>query len=140
MPDHVDVATRSGIMRQIRARNTNPERMVRSALHRAGLRFRLHRKDLPGKPDIVLPRLQTVVFVHGCFWHQHPGCESFGVPLSNRTYWGPKLARNVARDAEHQERLRSAGWRVIVVWECELTPQNLRRLARELTRARSAAK
>src|SRR5262245_42191661 len=106
-------------MKQIRSRDTAPELVVRSAIHRAGLRFRLHRRDLPGKPDIVLSGLKTVVLVHGCFWHQHRRCESFGIPLSNRRYWATKLARNVARDALNRRRLRAQGWRVIVIWECQ---------------------
>jgi DNA mismatch endonuclease (patch repair protein) len=129
MPDKFGKEVRSRIMRQIRGRDTGPEMAVRSFLHRQGFRFRLHRADLPGKPDVVLPKFKAVVFVHGCFWHQHPGCVHTGVPLSNRRYWKPKLNRTVARDQRHQETLAEAGWHVFVIWECEVTPARLRRLA-----------
>ncbi len=92
---------------------------MRSLLHRMGYRFRLHRADLPGRPDIVMPKYKTVVFVHGCFWHQHKGCREGIVPKTKRRYWGPKLRRNVLRDKEHVLALRKLGWRVVVVWECE---------------------
>src|SRR5438105_5056441 len=101
MADSVSKQVRSAIMSKIRGKNTSPERLVRTALHRAGFRFRLHRSKLPGCPDVVLPRLRTVVFIHGCFWHQHPGCVHSGVPLSNTDYWKPKLTRTIARDARH---------------------------------------
>ena len=85
-----------------------------------GFRFRLHRKDLPGTPDVVLPRYRTVIFVHGCFWHRHPGCKKASMPQTNREFWEKKLARNVERDAEVIRELTRTGWRVLVVWECEL--------------------
>jgi len=93
---------------------------VRSILHCLGFRFRLHRKDLPGTPDIVLPKYGTVIFVHGCFWHRHPGCKKASMPQTNKEFWERKLARNVERDAEVSEKLTRIGWRVLVVWECEL--------------------
>lgn len=111
---------RSGIMRQVKGRDTRPERIVRSLLHRMGYRFRLQRDDLPGKPDIVLPRFKTVVFVNGCFWHRHPGCKRATTPASNVDYWQTKFARNVERDARNQAELEKMGWRVAIVWECEL--------------------
>lgn len=112
---------RSRIMRAIKSKNTVPEVAVRRLLHSAGYRFRLHRSDLPGKPDIVLPRHKVVIFVHGCFWHQHPSldCRNSQVPKSNISYWSVKLDRNVARDHDAIKRLRLMGWRVLVVWECE---------------------
>lgn len=112
---------RSRIMRAIKSRNTTPEIAVRRMLHAIGYRFRLHRSDLPGKPDIVLPKHKTVIFVHGCFWHQHPSpdCSNAQMPRSNTAYWLPKLTRNVTRDHEAAERLQKMGWRVLVVWECE---------------------
>ncbi len=107
-------------MSRIRSSNTSPEIALRRALHALGLRFRLHRKDLPGKPDIVLPRYKAAVFVHGCFWHRHPGCNVATTPKSNTQFWVDKFDRNVARDARSSELLESQGWRVMVVWECEL--------------------
>lgn len=106
-------------MSRIRGRDTTPERLVRSLLHRMGYRFRLHRKDLPDRPDIVLPRYRTVVMVHGCYWHRHPACHLAYTPKSNREFWGKKFAENVRRDSLQYEELRAMGWRVIVVWECE---------------------
>lgn len=111
--------TRSEIMARIRSKNTTPELAVRQALHAAGLRFRLHRTDLPGRPDIVFPGRRTVVFVHGCFWHSHPGCKRARIPGTRQEYWVPKLLRNVERDQAAAAALRSAGWRVLIVWECE---------------------
>ncbi|HDZ73075.1 MAG TPA: DNA mismatch endonuclease Vsr [Aurantimonas coralicida] len=110
---------RSRMMSRIRAKNTKPELAIRRAIHALGYRFRLHRKDLPGKPDIVMARHQLVIFVHGCFWHQHHGCKLASKPKSATDYWGPKLARNVARDAEASAALRLAGWQVETVWECD---------------------
>lgn len=106
-------------MRGVRQKNTKPELRVRSLLHAMGYRFRLHRRDLPGQPDIVLPRHQAIVMVHGCFWHQHAGCPYTNVPRSRTDYWLPKLTRTVARDAAAQSALGELGWRVLVVWECE---------------------
>ncbi|NLM15874.1 MAG: DNA mismatch endonuclease Vsr [Clostridiaceae bacterium] len=120
MTDTLSKAERSRNMAKIRATNTGPERQVRSLLHRAGYRFRLHVKDLPGKPDIVLPRYGAVIFVHGCFWHRHKGCKDAATPKSHRKFWMDKFARNVANDKKHVRRLRRLGWRVIVVWECRL--------------------
>jgi DNA mismatch endonuclease (patch repair protein) len=110
---------RRRIMQSIRKTNTRPELSVRSALHRMGYRFRLHRQDLPGVPDIVLPRLRTVVLVHGCFWHQHDCKLGRKQPKSNQDYWLPKLRRNMERDVSNAAALREAGWSVVVVWECE---------------------
>ena len=119
-------------MRRVRGKDTTPEKAVRSLLHRLGFRFRLHRRDLPGKPDIVLPRHKAVVFVHGCFWHRHSGCVRASTPATRQDYWLPKFQRTVERDSRNQERLAQLGWNVIVVWECEL--RDVSRLADELTR------
>jgi DNA mismatch endonuclease (patch repair protein) len=106
-------------MSRIRGKDTKPERVVRSLLHREGFRFRLHVRELPGRPDIVLPRHRAVVFVHGCFWHRHPGCPRAFTPSSNVEFWQKKLAANPPRDAANEKALRETGWRVVVVWECE---------------------
>ena len=111
---------RSWNMSRIRSKDTIPEMHVRSALHRAGYRFRLHVKDLPGKPDIVLPKYKTVIFVHGCFWHRHSGCPRATMPSSNQEYWQEKFQRNVERDKREQVELKKLGWKVIVVWECSV--------------------
>ena len=106
-------------MSRIRGKDTKPEIRVRSVLHRLGYRFRLHRRDLPGKPDIVLPRYETVVFVHGCFWHRHPGCRFAYTPKTRVKFWKAKLKRNVERHQEVEEELLDLGWNVVVIWECE---------------------
>lgn len=111
---------RSRNMAAIRGRDTTPERRVRSLLHQLGYRFRLHRRDLPGSPDIVLPKHHTVVFVHGCFWHRHPGCRYTTTPRTRTAFWQAKFRQNVERDARQISELRAAGWSVVVVWECEL--------------------
>ena len=120
-------------MSRIKARDTKPEKAVRSLLHRMGYRFRLHRKDLPGKPDIVLPRHRTVVLVHGCFWHRHKRCKHTYTPKSRVEFWQKKFASNVARDERNTHELRKQNWRVIVVWECEVkTPEKLRKRLKRL--------
>lgn len=111
---------RSEIMSLVRSRNTKPELKVRSALHRLGYRFRVHRRDLSGSPDIVLPKYRTVVFVHGCFWHQHVGCKKATIPKTNHDKWQQKLERNVLRDQEAIMDLEAKGWKVVVLWECDL--------------------
>lgn len=111
---------RSRIMSLVRNRHTRPELLVRSILHRMGFRFSLHRRDLPGSPDIVLPAKKTVVFVHGCFWHSHRGCRRSKLPATHIRFWRKKLSLNLERDRRAQKELRSLGWRVAVVWECEL--------------------
>ena len=119
-------------MSRIRGKDTCPEKQVRSALHRAGYRFRLHRKDLPGHPDIVLPKYRTVVFVHGCFWHRHKGCRFAYTPKSRTAFWNEKFQDNIKRDCRNARALRTLGWRVVTVWECEaaLPERWLARLAR----------
>ncbi|MFC3716506.1 very short patch repair endonuclease [Luteimonas soli] len=126
--DVVDRATRSRMMSGIRGKDTKPELAVRSFLHRAGLRFRLHAR-LPGKPDLVLPRYRTAVFVHGCFWHRHEGCRYATTPASNVEFWQEKFAANVQRDARAKQQLEEAGWRVETVWACQLGEAELSRLA-----------
>lgn len=120
MVDIVDSATRSRMMAGIQGKNTKPELQVRKYLHRRGLRYRLHVRTLPGKPDIVLPKYHAVVFVHGCFWHQHHGCKFATMPSSRENFWSNKLAQNVVRDQYQINALKELGWRVFVVWECEL--------------------
>lgn len=117
--DKLSQADRSRVMSSVHERNTKPELVVRQALHSLGFRFRLHKKDLPGKPDIVLAKYKTCIFVHGCFWHQHPGCKRASRPSSNIQFWDSKLKRNIERDKENMEALARLGWRVIVIWECE---------------------
>ena len=135
MTDVVDVATRSRMMSGIGGKNTKPEMLVRKALFAAGFRFRLHRKDLPGRPDVVLPGRRVVVFVHGCFWHAHQGCPYAKTPATRREFWEAKLAANVERDRRTREALLSAGWRVLVVWECATRSSGVReRLSELLTR------
>ena len=116
--DTLSTEARSRLMSRIKGRDTKPELLVRSTAHRLGLRFRLHDTRLPGKPDLVLPKHRTVIFVHGCFWHRH-GCKLASNPKSRQDYWLPKFERNVRRDAEHRATLEAAGWRVVVIWECE---------------------
>ena len=107
-------------MSGIRGANTQPERHVRSALHRAGLRFRINSRKLPGRPDIVLPKYRAVVFVHGCFWHRHNGCRYATSPSTNRDFWAKKFDGNVKRDSRNSRALRRLGWRVYTVWECDI--------------------
>lgn len=124
MADSVSPKKRSWIMAQIKGKDTLPELAVRSMAHRMGFRFRLHSAGLPGKPDLVFPRLGRVVFVHGCFWHGHRCREGRRVPKSNQEYWIGKIAANKARDARTRKRLRRGGWSILVVWECQLKIPN----------------
>lgn len=119
MVDHLTREKRSWNMSRIRSKNTKPEIIVRSLLHRMGYRFRLHRKDLPGKPDIVLTKYKTVIFVHGCFWHRHKGCKRCTTPSTNKDYWLKKFERNIANDRMYKKAIKKDGWKVIIVWECE---------------------
>lgn len=132
MADVVDKATRSRMMSGIRGRDTKPELLVRKYLHAAGLRFRLG-SSLPGRPDIVLPRYRAAVFVHGCYWHRHQGCRFATTPSSNQEFWLKKFAANVERDKQVKVMLRKAGWRPLVIWECQLKPQTLDSLIRKIT-------
>ena len=119
-------------MARVRGKNTTPEIRVRRAAHAAGLRFRLHRKDLPGKPDLVFPKHRVAMFVHGCFWHRHPGCSKASMPKSREGYWGEKFEANVARDVRVEDELEKLGWRVTTIWECETrNDTDIRRRFRE---------
>jgi DNA mismatch endonuclease (patch repair protein) len=121
MVDTLTPAERSELMSRVRSKDTRPEIVVRRLLHRMGYRYRLHERKLPGRPDLVFPRLRKAVFVHGCFWHQHPNpeCRMTRLPKSRLDYWRAKLERNRRRDGQQQEALLDLGWRFLVVWECE---------------------
>jgi DNA mismatch endonuclease, patch repair protein len=119
MADRIDAAERSRIMSRVRSKDTRPEMIVRSLVHGMGYRYRLHRRDLPGSPDMVFPRLKKVIFVHGCFWHSHPGCKRSTRPTSRVDFWDKKLEANLRRDREAIAELERMGWRVLVIWECE---------------------
>ncbi|MDE2744960.1 MAG: very short patch repair endonuclease [Chloroflexota bacterium] len=127
MTDNLTPEQRSYCMSRIRSKDMTPEMAVRSMTHRMGFRFRLHRKDLPGRPDLTFARHRAVIFVHGCFWHWHPDpvCPIAGLPKSNVEYWTPKLTRTRERDHRHLSELREFGWRTLVVWECELRSLDL---------------
>ena len=120
MADTITSERRSWNMSRIKGRDTRPELQLRSLLHRAGFRFRLHEKKLPGRPDIVLPRYQTAIFVHGCFWHRHRGCRNTTTPSTRAEFWQEKFDGNVRRDASNRADLEAVGWTVLTVWECEL--------------------
>lgn len=132
---------RSRTMRAVRSRNTGPELIVRRFLHRAGLRFRLHDFRLPGIPDVVFPSRRVALFVHGCFWHQHSGCQAATRPMAHSDYWNHKLDGNVARDARRLAELKAAGWTTLIVWECEVgNRRNLTKLVRRIRAIRVIAK
>lgn len=126
-------------MSRIRGRDTGPEMRLRSLLHRAGFRFRLHAKDLPGKPDIVLPKYHTVIFVHGCFWHRHEGCRHATTPSTRAEFWQAKFDGNVERDKRNRAALEAEGWTVMTVWECELKADSDRIVQQLSTEIREAA-
>lgn len=124
---------RSAQMALIRGRDTKPEMRVRRALHSAGLRYRLHDRRLPGAPDLVFPQYRVALFVHGCFWHRHQGCAAARLPKSRLDFWKPKLEGNAVRDARQQLELKTLGWRVMVIWECQTTdPRILASLAKKI--------
>lgn len=142
MPDIVDAQTRSRMMSGIRGQNTKPELKIRGALHALGFRYRIHAADVPGKPDLVLPKYRAVVFVNGCFWHGHD-CSLFHLPGTRREFWQQKISRNIARDAEVRRQLDSEGWRHVTVWECAIRgpyrlglDETVRRLVRWIPSAR----
>lgn len=124
--DKFSKAKRSDIMSLVKGTNTKPEELVRKYLFKNGFRFRKNDKRYPGTPDIVLPKYRTIIFVNGCFWHQHPGCKSATIPETNRDYWLKKLQRNVERDAAQIDQLKCMGWHVIVLWECEISSKKKR--------------
>jgi DNA mismatch endonuclease (patch repair protein) len=117
--DRLPAERRSWLMSRVKSKNTSPELRVRRVAHSLGLRFRLHREDLPGRPDLVFPRHKVAVFVHGCFWHRHPGCRKASMPKSRTEYWQRKFDANVSRDATAERELPRLGWRVLIFWECE---------------------
>lgn len=125
MTDTLPPDRRSWNMSRIRSRHTKPELIIRSLLHRAGFRFRISTTNLPGSPDIVLPKYKTAIFVHGCFWHRHENCAKARMPGSNQEYWQKKFARNAARDVEAVQELEKLQWRVVVLWECEIMQEPL---------------
>ncbi len=120
MTDIVSKQKRSQMMSRVRSKNTTPEKTVRSWLHKKGFRFRLHRKNLPGKPDIVLPKYKATIFVHGCFFHHHEGCKLAYIPKTRTEWWLEKFAKNRSRDKANQQELEELNWNVLVIWECEV--------------------
>lgn len=124
--DPLTPAERSERMSRIRSSDTKPEMIVRQLVHGMGYRYRLHARDLPGHPDLVFRPRKKVIFVNGCFWHQH-GCRQYRQPRTKRSFWDPKLARNKARDAKVQRELRQLGWRVMVIWECKVKEEDVLR-------------
>ncbi len=133
MADVFSAQERSWIMGRVHSRDTSPERAVRSLAHRLGYRFRLHRRDLPGAPDIVFPARGVVTFVHGCFWHGHGCARGKRVPKTNTGYWRLKISKNKMRDTLNRRRLRKLGWEILILWECQLS--NLDRVAKSLVKA-----
>ena len=123
MTDVLSKEQRKRCMSKIKSKDTKPEMLVRRFLFSHGFRFRLHRKDLPGNPDIVLPKYKTVIFINGCFWHGHKDCKFASIPETNRNFWLTKISGNIIRDNESVERLKQSGWKVIVIWQCELKPK-----------------
>lgn len=124
MTDIISKERRSWNMSRIRGKNTQPELIVRSVLHKMGYRFRLHRKNLPGKPDIVLPKYKTVIFVHGCFWHRHKGCKFAYIPKSRISFWNRKFDRTLQLDKINLNKLKRLGWNVLTIWECDISNTN----------------
>lgn len=131
MPETTPMS-RSEMMSRIGSRDTAPEMAIRRVLHRAGYRFRLQRKDLPGRPDLTLPKHQAVIFVHGCFWHGHENCPDFRLPKTNEAFWKEKIARNIERDRRAVVDLGKLGWRVLVVWECATRTKKVEMTASEI--------
>lgn len=132
MTDILSKSDRSALMAKVKSKNTKPEVLVRSLLHRLGYRFRLHRKELPGTPDIVLPRFRLAIFVNGCFWHQHAGCKKAKRPTTNSSFWNEKLDQNLTRDKKVRAQLANADWSVLDIWECEVNradfPERLKKV------------
>ncbi|MDF2431890.1 MAG: mismatch endonuclease, patch repair protein [Mucilaginibacter sp.] len=125
MADVHSKETRSYNMSRIRSKDTKPEMLVRKFLHKNGFRYRLHVKDLPGKPDIVLPKYKTIIFIHGCFWHGHEGCKYYVVPKTRTEWWLHKIGTNTTNDTNAENLLKAAGWNIIKIWECELKKNSL---------------
>lgn len=133
MADVHSKETRSYNMSRIRGKDTGPELLVRRFLHKNGFRYRLHVKELPGKPDIVLPKYKTVIFVHGCFWHGHAGCKYYVVPKTRTEWWLNKIGNNKSKDSLHENLLLAAGWKLIIIWECELKKATVDATLKHLT-------
>ena len=125
MPDNLTKEQRKKAMSSVRQQDTKPEKLVRSILHKLGFRFRKNVSSLAGKPDIVLPKYKTIIFVHGCFWHQHKDCRKAYRPTSNIEFWNNKLDKNIKRDKETEAELKSLGWKVVIVWTCEMKDKEL---------------
>lgn len=115
-------------MSKVPSENTSPEVNVRSFLHRNGFRFRIHNKKLPGKPDIVLKKYHTIIFVHGCFWHRHSNCKRASTPVENKKYWQMKFEKNIHRDIKNKKELKKLGWKVLIIWECKINDKILNKL------------
>jgi len=126
IPDKYSIEKRSNIMSKIRGKETKPEILVRNYLFSKGFKYRLHDEKLPGKPDIVLPKYRTIIFIHGCFWHGHPGCKRSKLPATNAEFWEKKLSANIERDKRTIERLKKEGWNIIVLWQCEISSKKKR--------------
>ncbi|MEI9926236.1 MAG: very short patch repair endonuclease [Bradyrhizobium sp.] len=138
MVDRLTPSRRSWLMSRVRGKNTTPELRVRKVAHALGLRFRIHRADLPGKPDIIFPSRRLAVFVHGCYWHRHPNCAKASAPSSS--FWAKKFASNVRRDLRVQSELKSLGWKVVVIWECETKkPKALKSIVGRRIQSRKSA-
>lgn len=133
MTDNLTPTQRSQCMSRIKGKDTKPEKTIRSLLHRMGYRFRIHRRDLPGNPDIVLPKYKKVIFVHGCFWHGHEGCNRAKIPGSNKAFWHEKLSKNIERDRQNQKKIKILGWDYLIIWQCEIKKGDLDKLAQKLT-------
>jgi DNA mismatch endonuclease, patch repair protein len=141
MPDNMSPTQRSERMSRVKNKDSKAEMRVRSLVHRMGLRYRLHNKNLPGKPDIVLVRHKKVILIHGCFWHQHGVCRPLSVPEHNSDFWRKKFADNVERDKWNVRKLKELGWKVLVVWECETkNPETLEAKLRRFLRPASSTK
>lgn len=132
MSDILTKEQRHNCMSNVKSKNTKPEIMVRKFLFSSGFRYRINRKNLPGKPDIVLPKYKTVIFVNGCFWHGHKNCKYATIPESNRDFWAAKITGNIKRDEETRENLLVLGWRVIEIWQCQLKPRTKEKTLTEL--------
>jgi len=138
--DIVDTETRSRMMARIKGRDTKPELALRKALHKMGFRYRIHLSVLPGRPDLVLPKHNAALFVHGCFWHRHPGCTFSTTPKSNQKFWKDKFEATVRRDARIITELIAAGWRVAIVWECALRPSSMDKTLKKIINWLSSSK
>jgi DNA mismatch endonuclease, patch repair protein len=125
MTDKLSKEKRSWNMSRIKCKDTKPELQVRSIFHSMGLRFRINRKDLPGRPDLILPKHKTAVFVHGCYWHRHRGCKYSYIPKSNTEFWNEKFRKNILRDKKQKNCLMNLGWNVLIIWECQLIQMDL---------------